>query len=104
MTEEEAAVGDIEDSAAPLLDHLIELRTRLIWCVVYIVGAFCVCLFFADQIYNFLAQPFVDVAISNGKAPTMIFTGLQDKFFVNVRLSFYVALCTTFPVVAAQIW
>lgn len=95
---------DIEESAAPLLDHLIELRTRLIWSIVYILAAFCVCFYFADQIYNFLAQPFVDVALANGKEPTMIFTGLQDKFFVNIRLSFYVALCVTFPMVAMQIW
>ena len=101
---DDAKKDDIEESSAPLLDHLIELRSRLIWCVVYIVLAFSVCLYFADHIYNFLAQPFVNVAIANGKEPTMIFTGLQDKFFVNIRLSFYVALCVTFPVVAMQIW
>ncbi|MBT5185465.1 MAG: twin-arginine translocase subunit TatC [Kordiimonadaceae bacterium] len=95
---------EIEESSAPLLDHLIELRSRLIWSVAYIIVAFGVCLVFADPIYNFLAQPFVDVAIANGKEPTMIFTGLQDKFFVNIRLSFYVALCVTFPMVAMQIW
>ena len=94
----------VEESSAPLLDHLIELRTRLIWCVAYIIVAFCICLLFADQIYNFLAQPFVDVAVSFGKEPKMIFTGLQDKFFVNIRLSFYVALCVTFPMVSMQIW
>ncbi len=94
----------IEESSAPLLDHLIELRSRLIWCVVYIIVAFAVCFYFADAVYNFLAQPFVDVAVANGKEPTMIFTGLQDKFFVNIRLSFYVALCVTFPMLAMQIW
>ena len=95
---------EIEESSAPLLDHLIELRSRLIWCVGYIIIAFGVAFYFADFIYNFLAQPFVDVARSYGKEPTMIFTGLQDKFFVNIRLSFYVALCVTFPMVAMQIW
>ncbi|MEZ5757222.1 MAG: twin-arginine translocase subunit TatC [Emcibacteraceae bacterium] len=100
MSEED----EIEESAAPLLDHLIELRSRLIWCVVYIMVAFLVCFYFADDIYNFLAQPFVDVAREHGKEPTMIFTGLQDKFFVNIRLSFYVALCVTFPMVSMQIW
>ena len=94
----------IDESSAPLLDHLIELRSRLIWCIAYIVLAFGVSFYFSDQIYNFLAQPFVDVARENGKEPTMIFTGLQDKFFVNIRLSFYVALCVTFPMLAMQIW
>jgi len=101
---DEAVEEKIEESSAPLLDHLIELRTRLIWSVVYIMIAFCICLFFADHIYNFLAQPFVDVALSFGKEPKMIFTGLQDKFFVNIRLSFYVALAVTFPMVSMQIW
>lgn len=95
---------NLDESSAPLLDHLIELRSRLIWCIVYIIVAFGVCFYFADFIYNFLAQPFVDVALANGKEPIMIFTGLQDKFFVNIRLSFYVALCVTFPMLAMQIW
>ena len=101
MTEE---AEEMDESSAPLLDHLIELRSRLIWCIVYIILAFGVSLKFSDQIYNFLAQPFVDVAMEDGKKPTMLFTGLQDKFFVNIRLSFYVALCVTFPVLAMQIW
>lgn len=101
MTEE---AEEMDESSAPLLDHLIELRSRLIWCIIYIILAFGVSFYFSDQIYNFLAQPFVDVAMENGKEPTMIFTGLQDKFFVNIRLSFYVALCVTFPVLAMQIW
>ncbi len=98
------ASEDIDESSAPLLDHLIELRSRLIWCVAFIVVAFVVAFYFANPIYNFLAQPFVDVALNNGKEPTMIFTGLQDKLFVNIRLAFYVALCVTFPFVAMQIW
>ncbi|MDG1438549.1 MAG: twin-arginine translocase subunit TatC [Emcibacteraceae bacterium] len=95
---------NLEESSAPLLDHLIELRSRLIWCVAFILLAFGISFYFSDAIYNFLAQPFVDVALANGKEPTMIFTGLQDKFFVNIRLSFYVALCVTFPMLAMQIW
>lgn len=103
MTDQVDAV-DLEESSAPLLDHLIELRSRLIWCVAYVIVAFCICLLFANEVYNFLAQPFVNVALEHGKEPTMIFTGLQDKFFVNIRLSFYVALLVTFPMVSTQIW
>lgn len=101
---DQATEEQLDQSSAPLLDHLIELRSRLIWCIVYIIIAFGVCFYFADNIYNFLAQPFVDIARENGKEPTMIFTGLQDKFFVNIRLAFYVALCVTFPMLAMQIW
>lgn len=93
-----------DETAAPLLEHLVELRTRLIWSVVMILITFCFCLFFADSIYNFLAQPFVDVAAKHGKEAKMVFIGLQDKFFVNIKLSFYVALCVSFPLVAIQIW
>lgn len=100
--ENEDAFG--EETAAPLLEHLLELRTRLIWSAVIVLITFCVCLFFADSIYNFLAQPFVDVSAKHGKPATMIFIGLQDKFFVNVKLSFYMALCVSFPLVANQIW
>lgn len=102
MSEKEEILQD--ESAAPLLEHLIELRSRLIWSFAFIIITFSICLFFADHIYNFLAQPFVDVALKHGKSPTMIFTGLQDKFLVNVKLSFYVALCISFPLVANQLW
>ena len=101
---EKGTEDGIEESSAPLLDHLIELRTRLMWGVGYILVAFFICMYFASDIYTFLAQPFVDVALKNGKEPNMIFTGLQEMFFVNIRLSFYVALAVTFPMLSMQIW
>jgi sec-independent protein translocase protein TatC len=94
----------IEGSSAPILDHLIELRKRLMISVAYVVLTFAGCLFFSAHIYAFLAAPFVDIAADNGQAAKMIMPGIQDGFMVNFRLSFYCALVFSFPLVAIEIW
>ena len=63
---------NMDSSAAPLLEHLIELRKRLIWIAVYIVIAFVVCFYFNAEIYMFLAQPLVDVSAKYGQEAKMI--------------------------------
>ena len=78
---------DIEQSSAPLIEHLTELRNRLIRSVV--AFAFCmICAFtVASPIFNFLANPIVNILKINGQAPDLIFTGLQQGFMVNIRIS-----------------
>ncbi len=92
-------IRDIDESKAPLLDHLIELRRRLLWCVAAIAAAFFTCLYFARPIFGVLVQPLL--AAGQGK---LIYTDIFEAFFVEVKVAFFAALMISFPVVATQIW
>jgi sec-independent protein translocase protein TatC len=92
-------VKDIDDSRAPLLDHLIELRRRLLWSLVAVVLAFAVCFYFARPIFSFLVQPLLHAGQTK-----IIFTGLGEGFFVQVKVAFFAALMVAFPVIANQLW
>src|ERR1043166_3591244 len=92
---------DIEASKAPLMDHLIELRSRLIKALLGFGVAFIFCFFFAKQIYNVLVWPFVWVAgPENSK---FIYTALLEYFVTQLKLSLFGAAFISFPVVATQI-
>ncbi len=93
---------DIDDTQAPLLDHLIELRGRLIRCVLALLVAFGVCLYFADPILGFLIQPLKD-AFPAGQGQ-LIFTKLYEVFFVELKVAMFAGFCLSFPVIANQLW
>jgi sec-independent protein translocase protein TatC len=99
-----------EDDAAdshrmPLLAHLVELRTRLLISVGALIVAFFICFAFAEDFYNFLTIP-LKHAMEHAKISSnrMIFTGLIEGFFTQVKVAFFAALCVTFPIFATQIW
>lgn len=93
---------DIEASKAPLMDHLIELRARLIKALLAFGVAFIFCFFFAKQIYNVLVWPFVWIAgPENSK---FIYTALLEYFITQLKLALFGAAFLSFPVVAAQIY
>lgn len=94
---------EIEASRAPLLDHLTELRGRLIKVITGMMIAFVIGLVFADQIFNILAKPYMD-AQAEGESRRMIFTALTEGFFVNLKVALYAAFIVTFPLLATQIW
>src|ERR1700739_2909410 len=92
----------IEATKAPLMDHLIELRSRLIWALAAFGIAFVGCFFFAKQIYNVLTWPYVWVAgPENSK---FIYTGLLEYFIVQLKLAMFGAAFIAFPVIATQIY
>ena len=94
---------ELEGGRMPLLNHLIELRNRLLWSFSAIIIAFLVSYQFKERIYNFLAHPlFVILAREPGRK--MIFTGLTEAFFTYVKVSFWAAICLAFPVIAVQVW
>ena len=95
-------VDEIEDSKAPLLDHLIELRSRLIKAVIAFLLAFLVCFYFSRQIYNVLVEPYVNV-VGADKA-TLIATHFLEQFYTNLKLSMFGAGFIAFPVIATQIY
>ena len=94
----------IDDSTAPLIEHLAELRTRLIRSVLAFVVAMLLVFPFADQILNFIAEPIADTLRRFGQDPTLIFTAPQEKFFVLVRISVIGGFAISFPVIAYQLW
>ena len=92
----------IEATKAPLMDHLIELRSRLIKAVAAFALAAVICFFFAKQIYNVLTWPYVWVAgPENSK---FIYTGLLEYFIVQLKLAMFGAAFIAFPVIAGQIY
>jgi sec-independent protein translocase protein TatC len=93
---------EIEATKAPLMEHLIELRSRLIWALAAFFVAFIGCFFFAKQIYNILTWPYVWVAgPENAK---FIYTGLLEYFVVQLKVAMFGAAFISFPVVASQIY
>ena len=95
-------IKDIDDTKAPLLDHLIELRTRLIRSLVAIFVLFVVCYIFAENIYAFLVRPLADALDREGAR--LIYTALHEVFFTYLKVAFFAALFIAFPVVAIQMW
>ena len=96
------SADDIEASKAPLMDHLIELRSRLIKALLAFGVAFIFCFFFAKQIYNVLVWPFVWVAgPENSK---FIYTALLEYFITQLKLAMFGAGFISFPIIAAQIY
>jgi sec-independent protein translocase protein TatC len=94
---------ELEAGRMPLLDHLIELRNRLMWAIGAIMVAFLICYQFKVRIYGFLVHPLA-VIFEGQTGRRMIYTGLTEAFFTYVKVSFWAALCIAFPIVAAQIW
>lgn len=94
---------ELESGRMPLLDHLIELRNRLLWSFAAIIVAFIVCYQFKETIYRFLAHPLAEIYAGEA-GHKMIFTGLTEAFFTYIKVSFWAAICLSFPVVASQLW
>ena len=91
---------DIESTKAPLMDHLIELRARLIKALVAFGITFICCFFFAKQIFNILTWPYVWVAGDS----KLIYTGLLEYFIVQLKIAMFGAAFISFPIVAAQLY
>jgi sec-independent protein translocase protein TatC len=96
----------IDDKPMPLLDHLKELRQRVLWSVVAFILAFAVCYYFSQQIYGFLARPLADIlaAQPGGGERRMIYTALYEAFFTYLKVAFFGAVFFSFPMWATQLW
>lgn len=93
---------DIEDKQMPLLDHLIELRNRLMYGAIALFIAFIACYAFAEQIYAFLVRPLAEAM--PGENRRMIYTGLTEVFFTYIKIAFFAGLFIAFPVISGQLW
>lgn len=96
-----------DDKKMPLLDHIVELRNRLLWCVAGLIVIFLVTfILFSTDIYNFLVQPLADILLVKGaeREARMIFTDLTEFFFTKVKVSFFFAAFVCCPLFLTQIW
>jgi sec-independent protein translocase protein TatC len=93
------AVKDIDDTKQPLLEHLIELRRRLLWCLATLVVTFFNCFAFAKDIFAVLVQPLLKAG--QGK---LIYTDIFEAVFTQVKVALFAALMLCFPVLATQLW
>lgn len=94
--------SDIDDSKAPLLDHLIELRGRLLKCVYALVISGAVCFYFSEQLFAFLVHPLKEAFGDGGGR--LVYTKLYEAFFVQVKVAIFGAFCLSFPIIANQLW
>ena len=99
--------GDIDDKPQPLIEHLIELRSRLIWALGAFFVAFIVCFYFAKQLFNLLVVPYkwaVAWAGLDVSKTELIYTAPQEFFFTQVKVAAFSAMVIAFPVIASQVY
>ncbi len=98
------AVDQIEDSSAPLIEHLAELRTRIL----YSMGAFIVCFIVGyiiwQPVFNFLSHPICDELIERGQTCQLVLIKAQEGFFTAIRISMWAGFFMSFPIIAYQLW
>ena len=94
----------IESSRAPLMEHLIELRSRLIKSLIAIAISTIICFYFAGDIFNLLLRPFEIAAGHNASDVKLIFTAPQEYFFTQLKLAMFGAIFISFPILASQIY
>ena len=95
--------SDVEEAKAPLLDHLVELRQRLIYSVVGFLICFLGAFYFASDIFNFLVAPLTDLW-KGEEQRRLIYTALHEKFFTEVKVAFFAGAFIAFPLIANQMW
>jgi len=95
--------NDIDASTAPLVEHLIELRKRLMWASAAVFASFLLCFWFAQDIYNILLYPYKR-AVGFDTPIEMIYTAPQEFFFTELKLSLFGAIFLAFPIIASQIY
>ncbi|MEL6482916.1 MAG: twin-arginine translocase subunit TatC [Pseudomonadota bacterium] len=94
----------IEQSSAPLIEHLIELRERLVKALIGLGIGFVICWIFAEDIYTILTLPLVSQLEARGQSPQLIFTALHEAFFTYLKLAMFGGFCLAFPFIANQLW
>ncbi len=96
-------ISDLDPTSQPLIEHLTELRKRVLWSVVIMLIGTGICYHFRDEIYGFLVKPLAD-AMGPQDSQRLIYTNLTEAFFTYVKVSVFAGCFLTFPFLATQIW
>jgi sec-independent protein translocase protein TatC len=99
----DAAETDLDDRKMSLIEHLTELRKRLMFAAIGFVVIFLICFYFANPFFNFLVAPLADVWQGDPNR-RLIFTAMHEKFFTNIKVAFFAAAFISFPIFASQVW
>lgn len=102
-TVQDTTQTEVDESQAPIMDHLFELRNRMVKAIIALILFSCICGFFINEIYNFLLVPFVDASGSYENA-RLIYTAPQELFFVYLKLALFGGIILGFPFIAFQIY
>jgi len=94
MVEKQATIGE----------HLVELRSRILKCIIFLFITFIGCYFFADKIYNFLVVPYAEAVKNDNIDRRLIFTALHETFLTYLKLAFFSAFFISCPIILIQIW
>ena len=86
------------------VEHLTELRSRLVKSFIYLFICFIICYFFAEDIYRFLVEPYADAVRNDGTNRRLIFTALHETFITYLKVAFFTAIFVTSPIILTQIW
>ncbi len=107
-TTKDSGTGDggdpFETTKMPLMDHVVELRNRLMWSVLAVIICFVVAYVFSAEVYEILTHPLYLASGGREDVSTMIFTAPQEAFFTYIKVSFWLAMFIAFPMTATQIW
>ncbi len=85
-------------------EHLIELRSRILKSIIFLIFAFVLCYIFSDKIYNFLVDPYAEAVKGDGNNRRLIFTALHETFLTYLKLAFFAAFFVSCPLILIQIW
>jgi sec-independent protein translocase protein TatC len=95
--------ADLDTTHKPVLDHLAELRARLLWSIGAMIAGTGLCYLFVEDIYGFLVKPLAD-AMQPGDSQRLIYTNLTEAFFTYMKVSIFAGVFLTFPILATQVW
>ena len=97
-------MNDEKNKQSSFVEHLTELRSRLVKCIIYLFVFFVLCYFFAENIYSFLLAPYADAVKDDDANRRMIFTALHETFITYLKVAFFAAIFITSPIILTQIW
>ena len=95
---------EIDDSSAPLIEHLIELRNRIMWSLAAFLLAMVICFSVWNPIFNFLTRPICDALATRQQDCGLVLIKLQEGFFVAIRISVIGGIALSFPIIGYQMW
>ncbi|MES2145834.1 MAG: twin-arginine translocase subunit TatC [Pseudomonadota bacterium] len=98
------SADSIDDSSAPLIEHLAELRTRILYSMTAFVVCFIIGYVIWQSVFNFLSRPICDVLISRGQTCQLVLIKAQEGFFTAIRISMWAGFFMAFPIIAYQLW